>query len=72
MNAILITATQNSKECNACVYGAAEAAEKLGVSEATIRRTARQLGVKRIAGRAVAGFVKWDRHPVPVCMPYSE
>lgn len=37
----------------------AAAAKKLGISEATIRRAARSLGVRKIAGPAVAGFVVW-------------
>lgn len=50
------------------------AARKLGVSESTIRRVARRLGVTRVAGPAVGGFVVWPlahggRHDVilPIC-----
>lgn len=49
-----------------------EVAEKLGVSPSTVRRQIRRLGVKRICGRAVAGFVCWPRPNTAVILPYAE
>ncbi len=49
----------------------AEAAQKLGCSESTIRRAAARLGVERIAGRTVRGGILIDRSPVPIVITYS-
>jgi hypothetical protein len=54
-----------------CVYSVAEAAKRLGKSESTIRKIAKKLGVKKIAGSAVAGFVKFDTRPLNVVLPFS-
>jgi len=50
----------------------AEAAKMLGVSEATVRRAARRLGVRRIAGRTIRGGMLIDRSPVPLLIAYAE
>jgi transposase-like protein len=47
-------------------HSVADAARKLGVSESTIRQTARKLGVRKIAGRSVCGFVVWARRHGPL------
>jgi hypothetical protein len=71
MTAMITTPADVSSNTYACVYNVAEAAKKLGVSERMIRKTAKQLGVKKIAGRGVAGFVKFDVHPINVVLPFS-
>lgn len=50
----------------------AEAAAKIGCSEATIRRAAKRAGVKRIAGRVVAGGILIDTNPVPMVIVYAD
>ena len=71
MNARLITHAEQQATCTAfCTV--AEAAVKLGVSAATIRRAANRLGVKKIHGRRVAGFILFDSHPVSVSVSYAE
>lgn len=47
-------------------YTAREAADMLGVSEATVRAACRRLGVTRISGPSCAGFIQWDKRPVAV------
>lgn len=49
-----------------------EAAVYLGVSESTIRRTARRLGVRRFAGRAVAGTLLIAAHPFDIAIVFAE
>lgn len=65
----LMTAVAVQNDVMDCAYSVAEAAKNLGVSEATIRRQCRSLGVTRVAGSTVAGFVVWRQHPVPIKMP---
>lgn len=72
MDAKLITPATHRRNILSCVYSAAEAAERLGVSTTTIRRTVKALGVCRIAGSSVAGFVRFAHHPVDLSMPYAE
>lgn len=72
MNATLITPATHQRNTLSCVYSPAEAAQRLGVSESTVRRAVRKLGVRRIAGATVTGFVRFAHHPVDVSMPYSE
>lgn len=71
----LMTHAEQSSTVCACVYNVAEAAAKLGLSESTIRHQAKRLGVKRIAGRVVKGFVAWPNavhQGVTVVLPYAE
>ncbi|HVZ31850.1 MAG TPA: hypothetical protein VG963_05460 [Polyangiaceae bacterium] len=49
----------------------AEAAQKMGVSESTIRRAARSAGVRKIAGRTVRGGILIHRRPVDLVIAYS-
>lgn len=72
MQAALITASAQYASVSSYVYGATDAARKLGVSESTVRRHARKLGVRKTVGKAVAGFVCWDVRPVRVTMPYFD
>lgn len=73
MNARLITAAEHTAAVYACAYGADDAAKQLGVSPTTIRRAARQLGVSRIKGRTVAGFILFEGlTAVPISMPYAD
>jgi DeoR/GlpR family transcriptional regulator of sugar metabolism len=72
MTTTLITPAEKANLTVACVYNAAEAAAKLGVAETTIRRECRKAGVKKIAGRTVAGFVRFTSQPVDVVLPFSE
>lgn len=55
-----------------CVYDVAEAARKLNVSETTIRRAAKRAGVKRIKGRVVSAFLRFDAPRVDVVLPFAE
>ena len=64
MNATLISAAEKSNGVYAHAYTAAEAAEMLGVSEATVRRTAKRLNV-RLGNRFIAGFVAFSRDSLP-------
>ena len=71
MTARLITTAEQQVTVSAfCTV--AEAAERLGVSKATIRRAAYRLGVKKLPGRRVAGFILFERHPVPISVSYTE
>ena len=70
MTAILITAVQQYAETTRCAYSVAEAAQKLRCSETKIRKIAKRLGVRRIAGPTVAGFIRFDVSPVAVTLPY--
>ncbi len=71
MTARLITAEEQQVTVSAfCTV--AEAAERLGVSKAKVRRAAYRLGVKKLHGRGVAGFILFDDHPVPVSVSYTE
>ena len=45
----------------AYVSSAKEAARLLGTSESSIRRECHRLGVRRIAGKAIAGYVVWAK-----------
>ena len=70
MNVTLIPAEQVNTGVRAHV-SVAEAAEKLGVSESTIRRAATRAGVRKIAGRTVRGGILIEAHPVPMVITYS-
>jgi len=48
-----------------------EAARRLGVSETTVRRAIRALGVTRVSGRTVAGGILIDASPVPMVIAYA-
>ena len=72
MNADLIPAKEQYEMTTSYVSNVKEAAERLEVSETTIRQTAKRLGVKKISGPTVAGFVLFASSPVDVSMPYFE
>jgi DeoR/GlpR family transcriptional regulator of sugar metabolism len=71
MDARLTSHSEHYNDLARCAYTAKEAADMLGVSEATVRRVAKSLGVNKISGRVIAGFVRFPSHPVDVSMPYS-
>lgn len=73
MNATLVTLDHHSKNTGYCVYSVSEAAAKLGCSESAVRREAKKLGVKKIAGRVVAGYISWSHShgAMDVRLPYS-
>ena len=52
-------------------HNVAEAAQYLRVSESTIRKVAKRLGVRRIKGRSVAGVILFDASPVAVTLPFT-
>ena len=70
MNAKLITHQEKENMVTAWVPSVKDAAKALGVSESTVRKAARKLGVKQVSGRSVAGFVLFERHPVSVSLSY--
>lgn len=72
LTAKLTTREEHRQNLAQCEYTPAEAAKALGVSESTVRRVSRQLGVKKFGGPTIAGFVRFASHPVDVSMPYSE
>lgn len=49
----------------------AEAAKRLGVSESTVRRAIRALGVTRVSGRTVRGGILIDAGRVPMVIAYT-
>lgn len=49
----------------------AAAARVLGVSQSTIRRAGRKLGIRRFSGRTVAGAMLIARHPYDIVIVYS-
>lgn len=55
-----------------CWHTPIDAAKALGVDVSTIRRWAWALGVQRIAGRTVAGMVRFARGGQVGYMPYCE
>ena len=71
MNATITTAKDVHDNTYLCVFSVADAAKRLGKSEAAIRKIARKLGVKKIAGSVVAGFLKFDAHPLNIVMPFA-
>ena len=70
MKVTLITAEEINNGVRAHV-SVAEAAERLEVSESTIRRAAKRAGVNKIAGRTVRGGILIDAYPVPMVITYS-
>jgi hypothetical protein len=71
MDARLITVEERSQMVAAWSPTVGDAAKSLGVSGSTIRRKAAKLGVRKLSGRSVAGFVLFESHPVPVVVAYS-
>ena len=49
----------------------AEAADRIGCSESTIRKLGKSLGIARFAGQSVAGFLRINAQPVPVVIAYA-
>lgn len=77
MTPTLLTHAEKETIVAACCHTVADAAKKLGISESAVRRQAKRLGVKRISGRVVAGFVAWPNaagvyRDVTVVMPYAQ
>jgi predicted transcriptional regulator len=71
MTASLITTAEQNKMVTAfCTV--AEAAKQLGRSESAVRKHAKKLGVKKIKGRGISGFILFDAYPVPVTVAYCE
>ena len=71
MNARLITVEERSQMVAAWSPTVDDAAKSLGLSGSTIRRQAAKLGVRKLSGKSVAGFVLFESHPVPVVVAYS-
>ena len=71
MIATVMTHADRLDSVVSCQSTVAEAAAKLGVSESAIRRAARRLGVRKISGPTVAGFVRFSSQPIDVVLPYS-
>ena len=72
LDATLITCEDAAENTYRHSHSAADAAEMLGVSESAVRRTAKRLGVKRIAGIAVAGMIRFSASRFDVVLPYSK
>jgi hypothetical protein len=64
MNARLITVEQRSHMVAAWSPTVDDAAKSLGVSGSTIRRKAAKLGVRKLSGKSVAGFVLFESHQI--------
>lgn len=61
MQAKIMTCSEAENETLYCAHSVDDAAKKLDVSPTTIRRAAKNLGVKKIRGRGVKGFIVWPR-----------
>lgn len=75
MTATIISQIEHQARTGYVCHSVREAAEKLGVSSATIRRQIKALGVHRVAGDVVTGFVSWaNAHggTMDVRLPYAE
>ena len=74
MAATIITNSEAHAQTMYHVFDAAEAAAKLGRSESSIRREAKKLGVKKIKGNSVAGFIVWPHAhgALPVALSFAE
>jgi hypothetical protein len=71
-DATLTTIEDAGKIVAAYAHNQGLAAQLLGVSTSTIRRTAKRLGVTKLRGPGVAGFIRFPSSPVDVLLPYSE
>ncbi len=71
MTAKIITAEASYATTARVAHNVAEAAQYLRVSESTIRKVAKRLGVRRIKGRSVAGVILFDSSPVAVTLSFS-
>lgn len=71
MTAKIITAEAAYEMTARVAHNVAEAAEYLRVSESTVRKVAKRLGVRRIQGQSAAGFVLFDSSPVAVVLPFA-
>ena len=72
MNARLVTIAERDRVVSSHL-SIDDAARVLRVSDSTLRRVVRRLGVRRIAGPTVAGFILVDEptlHRLPIAIAY--